>query len=504
MCRHLLSPALGVLGLVVACGRGLEGTATAGAAGGGETPQAGMSAADAAAGMGARGAAGSTSAAQPDAGPSEASGTPTPTSPLFPANGAENVCVDAPLRLRFPGPPRVGSAGKIRVFDAAAPGSPVATVDFAAMTVSETIGGTSFKLPRPVHVDADTVIVRLPAGSLDYGKRYYVTVDMGVIQRPDGSAFAITSDRDWTFATALAAPKQLAQLRVAADGSGDFCSVQAALDALPVRNETASVIAIEPGTYFEIIHAAQKNNVTLRGADRKRTIIAGVNNANLNPSTKTRSLVGIDDSRGFVIEDLTIKNLTPQGGSQAEALRLEKCEQCIVRRADLSSLQDTVLWSGTIYAADSYIAGNVDFVWGTGAAFFERCEIRTVGRAGYIVQARNTAGGSGYVFVDSKITADAGISGVVLARIDAGEYPASQVAYINCQMGKHIAPGGWLITAGAPSAALRFWEYQSTDAGGVTLDVSKRIAGSKQLSEAEATRLRDPAQVLGGWTPDGA
>jgi pectinesterase len=57
-----------------------------------------------------------------------------------------------------------------------------------------------------------------------------------------------------------------------------------------------------------------------------------------------------------------------------------------------------------IYAEDCTIAGNVDFVWGTGTAYFARCEIATKGRRGYVVQARNPADAYGYVFVDSRFT----------------------------------------------------------------------------------------------------
>jgi pectin methylesterase-like acyl-CoA thioesterase len=270
---------------------------------------------------------------------------------------------------------------------------------------------------------------------------------------------------------------------------------------LPANNSAASTITIARGTYFEIIHVTSKNNVILHGEDRKGTVILGVNNNNLNPSTAARSLVGIDRSSGFVIENLTIHNLTPQGGSQAEALRMQACDKCIVRQADIISLQDTLLWSGRIYASDSYIEGNVDFVWGTGAALFDRCEIKTVGRAGVIVQARNGAAGFGYVFVDSKLTADPGLTGNMLGRIDVSAYPDSHVAYINCQMGNHIAPAGWTISGGSAGASLRFWEYQSTDASGALLDVSRRVAGSKQISEADAMKMRDPTQVLGGWAP---
>jgi pectin methylesterase-like acyl-CoA thioesterase len=143
----------------------------------------------------------------------------------------------------------------------------------------------------------------------------------------------------------------------------------------------------------------------------------------------------------------------------------------------------------------------VDFVWGTGAAYFKDCELHTVGRAGAIVQARNPASGYGYVFVDSRLTAEGAVTGQVLARIDDGAYPGSQVAYVNCTMGAFIAPGGWTITGVGSASQLRFSEYESVDATGKPIDVSHRAAGWTQPSAARAASMRDPSVVLAGWSP---
>jgi pectin methylesterase-like acyl-CoA thioesterase len=237
------------------------------------------------------------------------------------------------------------------------------------------------------------------------------------------------------------------------------------------------------------------------GQDRNGTVIEGTNNNNLNPSTKGRALFGADSSNTVSFRNLTIKNQTPQGGSQAEALRLEGCDKCVVRDATIISLQDTLLWSGRIYANNCLIEGNVDFVWGTGAVYFVNSEIKTIGRSGPVVQARNGASTYGYVFVDSKLTSDAGLTGSVLARIDVGAYPASHVAYVNCQMSSNIAAVGWQLTAGTDTSQLRFWEYKSVDASGNPINVGSRLAGSKQISDAQATMMRDPSVVLAGWTP---
>ena len=109
----------------------------------------------------------------------------------------------------------------------------------------------------------------------------------------------------------------------------------------------------------------------------------------------------------------------------------------------------------------------------------------------------------GYVFVNSKLTSDAGLTGGVLARIDASVYPASHVAYVNCQMSSEIVAAGWQLTGGTATSALRFWEYQSVDSSGKAIDVSKRLAGSMQITSSEATMMRTPSVVLAGWQPPG-
>ena len=234
--------------------------------------------------------------------------------PLFPANGATSVCRDATLRMRFDGKPTVASTGRISVFEVGGASAPVAVVDLAATMIDETVGANQLRVTRPVYVGDDEVIVRLPKNALAYGKRYYVTVPAGAIRGPDGAASMFADEDDWQFSTRAAAPSDLTALRVAVDGTGDFCSVQGALDALPAQSSAKATITIGAATYFELVHIARKTNFTLHGEDRKSTIILGVNNENQNGGTAKRALVNIENGADLTIEDLTSHNLTPQGG----------------------------------------------------------------------------------------------------------------------------------------------------------------------------------------------
>ena len=480
-------------------GRGGAGgsAGTTGVAGGGGAGRGGTTGVAGQGGSAGRGGAGGVAGTTGTAGTAGQGNLPAGVTSLFPAPNGQNLCPDPPLKITFSGAPTLGSSGRIRVFNSG--GTAVATVDMAAASVSQTIGGMAFTVSRPVYVDGNTVSVTLPPKALAYGMTYYVNVESGAITAP-GGAFSITDTSTWRFTTMAAAPSDRSTLSVALTGAGSFCSVQGAFDLIPANNTAAVTVTVGTGIYHEIIYLSRKSTITLQGQDRNGTVISGTNNNNLNPSTRGRALFGVDNVSNMVFRNLTIKNLTPQGGSQAEALRLGACDRCVVRDATIISLQDTLLWDGKVYANNCLIQGNVDFIWGGGAAYFVNSEIKTTGRAGYIVQARNPASTYGYVFVDSKITADSGVTGNVLARIDAGVYPASHVAYINCQMSGAISSAGWLVT-GSATSSLRFWEYKSVDASGNAVNVGQRLSGSRQLSDSEAAMMRDPSVVLAGWTP---
>jgi len=436
-------------------------------------------------------------------------GLPAHVTGVFPGPGATEVCADAQLRIAFAGPTKAGKTGKIRVWqtagmDGSAP-LVVDTIDLADGGYNKKVGGKSFYYwPLVFEGNVATIILH---GPLPVAGTYQVSVDDGVFV--DGSGAALPGIADaWTFSTTQVAAAAKPALTVAADGTGDTCTVQGAIDLVPANNATPMVITLKKGTYRELVYASTKNWVTLRGEDREQTIIAYSNNENCNKGTASRGLVTLNGGSNWVIENLTINNHAPQIGTnaQAEALNVQAAGKVIVRNTNVYSNQDTLLLNGQVYLADSLIKGNVDFIWGNGVAYFDRCEIRTVSRAGYNVQARNSAATYGYVFVDCKLTADSPtLTGNFLARTnfsDPSGAPACHVAYVNCQMGSHIDPKGWLVAAsGVDNSKVRFWEYQSIDQAGAPVDVSQRIPASKQIDDATAAQMRDVTVVLGGWNP---
>jgi pectin methylesterase-like acyl-CoA thioesterase len=447
---------------------------------------------------------------------------------VFPANGATAVCTDAPLRIIFDAQPAIGTSGAIRVFDAADPTTAVDMIDVAAPLTTQVIGGRNF-FYRPIVIAGNEAYVYLRK-VLKPGATYYVNIDPGVFIPVVGGApiGAVADSTSWRFTVRPAAlAAGASQITVTADGSGDFCTVQGAIEYIPAANTTPVTISVAAGTYREIVEIQSKHNITVHGESRTGSVITYANNSALqippggtaSLGTKWRAMFGIDMSNDIVIENITLWNPSPKVSTngQSETLRAETANRIIVRDATIKGQQDTLLLTGQVYFANSIIEGNTDYIWGNGVVYFDHCEIKNVFQKGYNVQARNPPGSFGYVFVGCSLTADAGITGHLLARTDKNApAPASQVAYIDCTIGPHIDPVGWLIDgytrpaadAGVPDGGttlnlsnLRFSEYHSVDPSGAPIDVSQRIPESKQLTDSEAAQLRDVTYVFGGWNP---
>ncbi|MFG2925774.1 pectinesterase family protein [Streptomyces sp. NPDC048305] len=446
---------------------------------------------------------------------------------VAPDGTARAVCADTPLRLTFDSDVRVGTEGRLTVHRP--DGAAVDTVDLAdPATYQRLIGGarSDYGEPHrwtyePVVVEGRTATVLLHR-SLEPGRQYYVTVDPGFFEGHAG----ITSPRTWRFRTAAGPRSGTAELRVDARGGGDFCTVQGAVDFVPEGNDREVTIEVAPGTYREIVYIGQNRpHLRVHGSGAGRTVVAYPNNSVLNGDSAMadvppeqsycprrvlpepdrfncwRAAFGVD-ADDFRLRDVTVHNLTPDGGSQSEAFR-GNGDRIVLDRVRVLSHQDSLRLQGRAYVTDSYIEGDVDFFWGTGGVFVRDSELKALD-LGYISQIRNAPDGPGVVLSGTRLTRAEGVAdgSVLLSRIDS-RFPASQAVFIDTAMDTHVAPVGWGLTGFDCTSGeqLRFWEFGSKDLHGAPVDTSQRLSCSRQLTEAEARDWRDPATLLGGWDP---
>jgi PelA/Pel-15E family pectate lyase len=286
------------------------------------------------------------------------------------------------------------------------------------------------------------------------------------------------------FFAAGAAAQQAAQKRivVAADGSGDFKTIQQALDHVPDDNNQRVVIQIKPGTYQEQIRVS-KRNVTLRGDDANKTVITHRLSAAESGGTRLAFTVYVTGNN-FRAENLTFENSFGTG-SQAVALFID-AEDGMFENCRFLAWQDTLFVNGNRhYFKDCYIEGHVDFIFGSAAAFFENCTIHSKGD-GYVTAHYRTSNdeNTGFVFRHCRLTGKDTSKGVFLGR---PWRPYARVVFIDSWLGPHIRPEGW-DNWRDPAREKTAWfaEYKSTGPGA---NPAARVAWSKQLTASEIAQF---------------
>ncbi|HEU5351516.1 MAG TPA: pectinesterase family protein [Terracidiphilus sp.] len=307
---------------------------------------------------------------------------------------------------------------------------------------------------------------------------------------------------------------------VAADGTGDYYSIQRALDAVPATGH--ALILVAPGTYREIL-TINKPYVQIRSADSdaSKTIVVNDRSAGANGGTLHSATVNVR-SDNFFAENITFANdfnqTHPQlpEGSQAVAL-LVTGDRDLFHNVRLLGNQDTV-YAGSRncspegshciptrqYFSDCFIAGNVDFIFGDGKAVFDHCEIRSTPHNGGFITAQSRhypAEDSGYVLDHCKLTADARVTGKVY--LGRPWRPYATVIYLHTWMGDHIAPAGWHEWHPGETHSLDTAYYAEFDSTGPGAHPSQRDPHTRFLTPQQAAEYAPSVFLRGSdnWNP---
>ncbi|WP_321518050.1 pectinesterase family protein [uncultured Bacteroides sp.] len=289
---------------------------------------------------------------------------------------------------------------------------------------------------------------------------------------------------------------------VAQDGSGDFFTVQEAINAVPdFRKEARTTILVRKGIYKEkLIIPASKINVSLIGQEGAvisyDDYASKKNEFGENKSTSGSSSCYIY-APDFYAENITFENTSGPVGQAVAAFT--DGDRIMFRKCRFLGFQDTLYTYGKEsrqYYEDCYIEGTVDFIFGWSTAVFNRCTIHSKGN-GYVTAPSTDQGKPyGYVFYDCKLTADDGVNDVCLAR---PWRPYAKSVYIRCELGKHIIPQGWNNWGKKEAEKNSFFaEYKSKGEGA---NVGARVSFSHQLKDL---KNYDMEKILAGddnWNP---
>jgi polygalacturonase len=300
---------------------------------------------------------------------------------------------------------------------------------------------------------------------------------------------------------------------VAADGTGDYYSVQRALDMVPKTG--GAVLSVSPGVYREVI-TIDKPNVTIRSAnpDPSKTVIVNDRNAGENGGTFHSATVNVTGDN-FFAENITFENdfnrthQQASQGSQALAISVTG-DRAIFHNVRLLGNQDTVYLATHCgpdgqncavtrqYFSDCYIAGNVDFIFGDSKAVFENCEIHSTPHAGGYITAQSKhypAQDSGFVIDHSKLTADPAVTGPIF--LGRPWRPYATVIYMHTEMDDKIDPAGWREWHPGDTHSLDTAYYAEFDSTGPGAHPDQRDPHTHFLTTGQAAQY-EPKVFLRG------
>ena len=297
---------------------------------------------------------------------------------------------------------------------------------------------------------------------------------------------------------------------VARDGTGEFRTIDEAIEVCRAFMDYHKVIYIKKGTYKEkLIIPSWLQNIELCGEDANETIITYDDHANvkvlLGTAAPREQPMGTFRTYTLKIEgnDITLKNLTIENNSarlgQAVSLHTEG-DRIKVINCRVIGHQDTIYTgvAGTrLYFSGCYICGTTDFIFGPSTAWFENCTIESLVNS-YVTAASTPKDQPyGYIFNHCRLIAAEGVDAVYLGRPwrDYG-----YTLFMNCEMGGHIRPEGWHHWEKQREETARYLEYNNHGEGAKTRE---RAAWSRQLTKKEAQKITPDAvfSMSSSWNP---
>lgn len=421
-------------------------------------------------------------------------------------------------------PPRLMTANPAnKATGVSASGSIVLTFDKKIAVTDNAVATLGSEKLTPT-VSGKTVLFKY--SGLKYATNYTFNLPTGTITDRNGNAFGGITLTFTTMERHRPEPR-LYDAVVAQDGTGDYTSIQAAIDNAPAGRTRPWLIFVKKGNYtghHEIpvekpyIHLiGQERNLVnisdsrLSGGDNAYNVAAG---CTFNAKASNLYFEGINFINSWGYEK--------KAGPQALALYTEG-DRVVLNKCGLLSYQDTWLTPTKAnlrqYCKACWIEGAVDFIYGQGNIYFDRDTLNIVRRDGGYIVAPNHAPSTtwGYVFMNNVITAP-GTPQETSVWLGRPWHDRPKTVFINTRAEVSIPATGWYPTMGGLPA---LWaEYNTMDGKGNPIDLSHRITeyyytdtGGNRVTGQSATAVLTAQQaaeytvknVLGGddgWQPE--
>ena len=301
-------------------------------------------------------------------------------------------------------------------------------------------------------------------------------------------------------------------ITVAKDNSGDFNSIQQAVDSIPAG--TPETIYIKKGIYKERVEV-RKNNISFVGESTDDTIITESYYARMimpdgSKRGTFRSYTFFVYADNFTASNLTFENAAGFGDEFGQAIAVyAEGDNITFRNCKILGHQDT-LFTGPLpmkekqpggftgptidgirrvvhqLYEDCYIAGEIDFIFGSATAYFKNCTLFALNRnqeinAFYTAPSTYEGQAFGYVFESCTFTGNCPPKSVALSR--PWRIHAKTVV-LNCSYSDQIIDEGFTDWNKPESHETVY--YAEYNGHGEGFKPEKRAAYVHQLNESEA------------------
>ncbi|KAK4751092.1 hypothetical protein SAY87_004574 [Trapa incisa] len=281
------------------------------------------------------------------------------------------------------------------------------------------------------------------------------------------------------------------EVTVSQDGTGDYSSINEALDGIPIFNRRRVIISIKPGVYREKISISRALPfVTFQGDPLDPPTITGNDTASVAgrgglPLRTYQSATVAVNAHYFIAVNIRFENTAPHDvgviGQQAVAVRVSGNKAAFYNCSFIGS-QDTLYdHKGLHYFNNCFIQGSVDFIFGYGTSLYENCYLNSVAKkAASVTAQKRTASSmaSGFSFKNNVVT---GTGQIYLGRA-WGDY--SRVVFSYTFLDKLVNPQGW-SDWGKPKRDSRVY-YGEYKCSGPGANMTGRVTWARVLSDEEA------------------
>jgi pectin methylesterase-like acyl-CoA thioesterase len=285
------------------------------------------------------------------------------------------------------------------------------------------------------------------------------------------------------------------------NGLTTYSTIQSALDAAPVSSKVNATIFIYPGIYNEQLIINKSGHTIFQGYSESTDDFSknqvtiqfnhGIDTQGTSGSNTDGATVYATGNYFHAFNINFRNNLGTTQNIASLAFAVKSSKYAALYGCQIYGNQDTLSVSGNLFTFKTYIEGNVDFIYGSGSAYFLDSTI-SPNEDGISITAHKRAANvtsAGFVFDQCTLKPAPGTGPFTNVGLGRPWNNFSRVAFVDCYLDSMISAAGWnQWSKSTPNTdGVQYGEYHNYGPGS---NICKRAAFSQQLSDADVVQYQ--------------